>query len=934
MKKPSAATLLTLMILPAVATAQRAPTTGTRTKSLLEAFERPNTEARPFVRWWWNGNRITVEEIDRQLALMAEAGIGGVEINPIRQPDRVGEDAPQAVTWLNPEWNALVRRAADQARGHGMLTDLIVGSGWPFGGRFLEPEEQIQILRLRKLPLAVDTAHEFAAAELLTFPKGRRGSDFLDDPPTDLQFLLVVPARCESIRDVVDVTGQLQDGSLRLAAASSPRHLFVGAVQTGFRAVVHGAPGADGPVLDHFNRQAVEKYLARMSDQLGPALGGRLGDALRAMFCDSIELGGADWTSDLPEVFEQRRGYPLRPWLPFIGSENAGLPFGHLAEDIERSAAFEDLVRRARHDYSLTLCELLEERFIRPFHEWCNAQGTQSRYQAYGMPWLYGMLDGYLVPDIPEGDLWIHFPRDTVGERLDLIRYAVWNKYASSAAHLTGKRLVSCESSTNLQGVFRATLEDLKQAADVNFLTGANHSVLHGFNHSPASEGFPGWIRYGTYLSPHNPWWPHFQLFSSYHARVAAVLQASQPVADVAILGPRADVWADHGLERSELIRRPAYLHEIWQTFQQCGVTADYVNERVLRNATAEAGLLVHGPMRYRLLVVVEVEALDPAAAETIAQFAASGGKVAFLGRLPSRTPAMQSRGFAESRLRNALGKARRSGARVMAPPGDRPLLTWTDELLKSFDMRRPAQIDQPDPRLWQIHHRAGNRDVFFFANLDRERTLASRVALASEQDGIEFWDPQTGARRGAAVDAQGRINLELGPLESVLVVTGPEANAPRGPEAATATSTPVAGPWRVELRPMEGTPSQRTLTDLVDLGRSEDETLAAFSGVAEYRQQLTAEQVTGARELDLGEVPGVSEVLWNGRLIGRRWFGRHRYELPPTSDPVTLTIRVTTSAANHARSLDDPIARRWTNAWRDKSPAPAGLIGPVTLRR
>ena len=641
------------------------------------AFQNPPAEARPFVRWWWNGNRIDEAEIDRQLASLSEAGIGGVEINPIALPGEARPTAVEPVAWLSPRWNELVRFAADTAREHGMLTDLIVGSGWPFGGRFLEPREQIRILRVRTVPIPGGQPRRFELADLLVFEKGRRGGDFVDEPATGLEFLQLLPTRCETVADVVDVTARVDAGSLVIDAADEDRLLFVGAVQTGFRLVVHGAPGADGPVLDHFDRDAVETYLTRMSDQLAPALGGRLGDSLRAMFCDSIELGGADWTDDLLDEFRARRGYGLREWLPFVSSADAGRPFGHLAAGIELSPQLADRVRRVRHDYARTLCELLEERFIRTFHDWCHAQGTRSRYQAYGLPWLYGMLDGYLVPDIPEGDLWIHFPRDTVGPRLDRIRYAVWNKYAASAAHIRGGRLVSCEAMTNLHGVFRATLEDLKQAADLDFMTGVNHSVLHGFNHSPQSAPFPGWIRYGTWLSDRNPWWPHFGLFSSYHARVAAVLQCTKPVAQVAILGPSADVWSDHGLERSAQIRRPSYLHDLWQAFAQNGATADYVNAGVLQSARIDGESLVCGHARYRLLVVAEVETLEPRAAEVVERFAAAGGRVAFVGTAPGRSPGLKDHAAREGRPRrrrcapsprSPRRRSRRSSSRPCGP--------------------------------------------------------------------------------------------------------------------------------------------------------------------------------------------------------------------------------------------------------------------------
>ena len=47
---------------------------------LFRLFQSPPKEAKPFYRWWWNGNRITKEEVFRELKIMKSSGAGGVEI--------------------------------------------------------------------------------------------------------------------------------------------------------------------------------------------------------------------------------------------------------------------------------------------------------------------------------------------------------------------------------------------------------------------------------------------------------------------------------------------------------------------------------------------------------------------------------------------------------------------------------------------------------------------------------------------------------------------------------------------------------------------------------------------------------------------------------------------------------------------------------------
>lgn len=122
-------------------------------KELYKTFANPDGRHRPYVRWWWNGARVNEQEILRELDVMREAGIGGVEINTIQFPDQTTDTVGcAALTWLSDEWIRMVNVAADGCRERGMVCDIIVGSGWPFGAEYLAPEEQVQML----YPVTVD----------------------------------------------------------------------------------------------------------------------------------------------------------------------------------------------------------------------------------------------------------------------------------------------------------------------------------------------------------------------------------------------------------------------------------------------------------------------------------------------------------------------------------------------------------------------------------------------------------------------------------------------------------------------------------------------------------------------------------------------------------------------------------------------------------
>lgn len=42
--------------------------------AIYSLFANPQNIHRPFVRWWWNGDRVTKEEVLRELDIMKDAG--------------------------------------------------------------------------------------------------------------------------------------------------------------------------------------------------------------------------------------------------------------------------------------------------------------------------------------------------------------------------------------------------------------------------------------------------------------------------------------------------------------------------------------------------------------------------------------------------------------------------------------------------------------------------------------------------------------------------------------------------------------------------------------------------------------------------------------------------------------------------------------------
>jgi len=128
-------------------------------ESYYTLFQNPSTAQRPFVRWWWNGNKINKNELLRELKLLKDAGIGGVEINPISFPKRTDDMGIPSLKWLSKEWVDMVQYTANEAKKMGMTTDLIVGSGWPFGSEDLREDETAQVVLVHCEPIEGPTTY-------------------------------------------------------------------------------------------------------------------------------------------------------------------------------------------------------------------------------------------------------------------------------------------------------------------------------------------------------------------------------------------------------------------------------------------------------------------------------------------------------------------------------------------------------------------------------------------------------------------------------------------------------------------------------------------------------------------------------------------------------------------------------------------------------
>ena len=453
-------------------------------------FLDPPTGSAPMMRWWWFGPSVDRGEIDRELAVMAGAGLGGVEVAYVYP---LGPDSEKL---MSAQFLADLRYAAGAAHELGLRFDLTLGSGWSFGGPHITAEHAARKLTWERReispgPMRIPLVAPWPGDELIA---AYLGSGSLQEPPEELSQLPVV------------------DGSIEIPDGTGTRQVLLAYAQLTGQNVKRAAFGAEGPVLDHYSAAAARHHLRVVGDPLLEAVPGHL---LGSVFCDSLEVYGSDWTPDLVGEFRARRGYDPLP-------------------DLYRLVVDGPDATRLRADYHRTLAELYEDNFITVFQRWAAERGVPFRIQSYGTP--PAMISSYRHADLFEGEGW---------GWTDLTQ----TRWASSAAHLYGREVVSSEIWTWVHSPsYRATPLDLKGEAHEHLLAGINQFIGHGWPYSAPDLPGLGWFFYASgALDDRNPWWPSMAPLADYLTRLCWLMRQGAPVSDVLVYVSDEDVLARLG---------------------------------------------------------------------------------------------------------------------------------------------------------------------------------------------------------------------------------------------------------------------------------------------------------------------------------------------------------------------------------------------------
>ena len=621
--------------------------------------------------------------------------------------------------------------------------------------------------------------------------------------------------------------------------------------------VKRAAPGGEGWVIDHFDSAAVRHYLDRFDEAFRTS-----GEPYpHTFFNDSYEVYEANWTPELFSEFEKRRGYDLRQHLPeLLGVVDDG--------------------NKVLADYRETLSDLLLENFTQQWVGWAHSHGVLIRNQAHGSP--ANLLDLYAAVDIPEiegfglSEFGIKGLRTDPGMTKKNFSDVSMLKYASSAAHVTGKPFTSSETFTWLTEHFRTSLSQMKPDLDLMFTCGVNHVFFHGSCYTPQNDPWPGWKFYASIdMSPTNSIWRDAPYLMKYIERCQSFLQLGEPDNDFLVYLPVRDMWRKRiprkdGQNRklgSDLLmqfdihtmdeKAPEFIHSIL-TIDSLGYDCDYISDRQLARVRVEDGMLVtEGGTRYKALIIPTGTTVDE--------------------RLSSLIQALQPYIIYGE---NELAMARYAKCEPMK----------TDLGLRAIRRKSP-----------QGYH-------YFVANLTPE-DVCRETTLAVPFRSAHWFDPMTGKVAPAEVnDGKVKVNLRSG--ESRILQTSDNApiNVARK-NIDTDTTLIISSPWTLSFIEEAPRVNETFRLDSLQTWESLSQAAAVTMGTGVYTTtfRLTGKQARRQWKIDLGDVRESARVYINDKFVGCAWAVPYVLDCGDAlrKGENTLRIEVTNLPANRIADLD-----------------------------
>jgi hypothetical protein len=335
----------------------------------------------------------------------------------------------------------------------------------------------------------------------------------------------------------------------------------------------------------------------------------------------------------------------------------------------------------------------------------------------------------------------------------------------SSVAELEGRTVTMCETSDHSQRYRPAGDKRPVRVVTEDEIRGTCNRLIFG-----------GINTITSYYSFQNLSNEQLQRLNLHVGRCCTMLTGGHQVADIAVLYPIESLWpqftpATQGARGSPATVRVEHVCRlINDSLFGAGRDFAYVDSRALAKAKAEDGALVHGKLRWRVVVLPCADTLPLAVWENLARFVRKGGVVVAVGALPANSatefPSARVQKLAREMFGDGNGARvaanRAGGAGIFLPAGSEALLPLALDGVLEPDV---AAGGARGP-IHATHRRIEGHEIYLLIN-DSGGAWEGEVQVTARGLG-EQWDPATGVATPLAAD--GRAKLRLGPDGAVLL--------------------------------------------------------------------------------------------------------------------------------------------------------------------
>ncbi|GIN74861.1 hypothetical protein J14TS2_53360 [Bacillus sp. J14TS2] len=566
--------------------------------SIQEQFLHPSEEFTPIPFWFWN-DRLSNEEIRRQIHDFHEKGVNGFVLHP-----RIG--IPIEIEYLSDQFMNFVEVAVQEAEQLGMSVILYDEAMYPSGSangkvvkenpeyasRGLKMIEYLCVTGINEVILDLEKNENVVSAQAIK----KQSESVIYDHETQL---------LEVMNDKVQLTCPEDENWSILVFVETFSRGTIRGIHFGEDDREANAPAS----TDLLNPDAVKKFIQLTHDTYYERLKQYFGHTIIAMFTDEPDILGRG----------SLRG--LKPWtvnfLEFYkgnGNVETDLPLLWF-EAGERTA----LVRK---NYRKTVNAKMTESYYHPISKWCHDHNIALTGHPAASDDI-GLLEHFQIPgqDVvwrwvaPENGKAIGGHHSTAG------------KCSADAARHRGRRrnlnefLGVCSKESD----WALSPGDMKWYMDWLLVRGVNLLCPHAFYYS--IDGKRRSHERPPDVGPNNSWWPYYKQFAQYMKRLSWLMTDSTNETTIAVLCEEDFLpWK---------IVKPLYENQI---------EFNYLEESLLQSfSKIEDGVIRIANQKYEVVVIEADHRLEKSIIRALEVFIAGGGQVIVWHEKNSRLSNLQA---------------------------------------------------------------------------------------------------------------------------------------------------------------------------------------------------------------------------------------------------------------------------------------------------